>query len=105
MLGSLDQVDVLLTKLRKQCNSIWQPISSRYCLRKISKSPLRVGDACCSGNIPSDIKLIEEDKKVLCQVLNKLHIPDTVDDYKVCSIKLLIDHLRAVSLRLYSAIL
>jgi hypothetical protein len=49
------------------------------------------------GVFSSDINLIEEDKKVLCQLLNKLYIPDTVDDYKIRSIKLLIDHLRTVS--------
>jgi len=41
-------------------------------------------------------KIIEEDKRVLCQLLNKLHIPNVVDDYKICSLKLLIDHLRTV---------
>jgi condensin complex subunit 3 len=48
--------------------------------------------------------ILEEDKKVLCQLLNRLHIPDTVDDYKIRSIKLLIEHLRAVSNFIYSAI-
>jgi len=39
----------------------------------------------------------EEDKRVLCQLLNKLHIPDVVDDHKIRSLKLLMDNLRAVS--------
>jgi condensin complex subunit 3 len=39
----------------------------------------------------------EEDKKVLCQLLNKLYIPDVVDDHKIRSLKLLMDNLRAVS--------
>ena len=40
---------------------------------------------------------VEEDKRVLCQMLNKLHVPDVVDDYRIRSVKLLMDNLRAVS--------
>ncbi|KAF9532366.1 nuclear condensing complex subunit [Crepidotus variabilis] len=39
-------------------------------------------------------KDLKEDKRVLCQLLNKLQIPSTVDDRKIQSIKLLVDHLR-----------
>ncbi|KAF8163123.1 nuclear condensing complex subunit [Crassisporium funariophilum] len=39
-------------------------------------------------------KDLKEDKRVLCQLLNRLYIPDVVDDYKIRSVKLLIDHLR-----------
>src|SRR6266699_2501699 len=39
----------------------------------------------------------EEDTKVLCQLLNKLYIPDVVDDHKIRSLKLLMDNLRAVN--------
>jgi hypothetical protein len=39
---------------------------------------------------------IEEDKKVLCQLLGKLHIPDTVDDDKIRTLKLLMHNLRLV---------
>ncbi|KAF8797851.1 hypothetical protein BYT27DRAFT_7123670 [Phlegmacium glaucopus] len=37
----------------------------------------------------------KEDKRVLCQMLNKLHVPDVVDDYRIRSLKLLMDNLRA----------
>jgi hypothetical protein len=30
-------------------------------------------------------------------MLNKLHVPDVVDDYRIRSLKLLMDNLRAVS--------
>jgi hypothetical protein len=40
--------------------------------------------------------IVEEDKRVLCQMLNKLHVPDVVDDYRIRSLKLLMDNLRAV---------
>ncbi|KAH9484188.1 Condensin complex subunit 3 [Psilocybe cubensis] len=39
------------------------------------------------------INLQKEDKKVLCQLLNKLHIPHVVDDYKIRSLKILMDNL------------
>jgi hypothetical protein len=41
--------------------------------------------------------IAEEDKKALCQVLGKLHIPDTVDDDKLRTLKLLMHSLRSVS--------
>ena len=41
----------------------------------------------------------EEDTKVLCQLLNKLYIPDVVDDHKIRSLKLLMDNLRAFTLQ------
>lgn len=37
-----------------------------------------------------------EDKKALCQLLGKLYIPDTVDDDKIRTLKLLMHNLRAV---------
>jgi len=37
----------------------------------------------------------KEDKRVLCQMLNKLYVPDVVDDYRIRSLKLLMDNLRA----------
>jgi len=40
----------------------------------------------------------EEDKKVLCQVLGRLHLPDSADDDKVRTIKLLICNLSTVCL-------
>ncbi|KIJ99866.1 hypothetical protein K443DRAFT_132899 [Laccaria amethystina LaAM-08-1] len=39
-------------------------------------------------------KLANEDKKVLCQLLNKLHIPDNIDDDDIKRFKLLISNLR-----------
>lgn len=39
---------------------------------------------------------VEDDKKVLCQLLNKLHIPDTVDDDQIKELKLLMHNLRLV---------
>jgi condensin complex subunit 3 len=39
----------------------------------------------------------EEDKKVLCQLLGKLFIPETLDDDKLRTLKLLMDNLRSVS--------
>ncbi|KIM49317.1 hypothetical protein M413DRAFT_438505, partial [Hebeloma cylindrosporum] len=41
------------------------------------------------------VEIEKEDKKVLCQLLNKLYIPDVVDDHKIRSLKLLMDNLRA----------
>ncbi|KAF8906012.1 nuclear condensing complex subunit [Gymnopilus junonius] len=42
-----------------------------------------------------DLKVdIESDKRVLCQLLNSLHIPDVVDDYRIRSLKLLMDTLK-----------
>ena len=38
----------------------------------------------------------EEDKKALCQMLSKLHMPDEVDDDKVRTLKLLVSNLRSV---------
>lgn len=38
----------------------------------------------------------EEDKKALCQMLGKLHMPDEVDDDKVRTLKLLVSNLRSV---------
>ncbi|KII87700.1 hypothetical protein PLICRDRAFT_30295 [Plicaturopsis crispa FD-325 SS-3] len=37
----------------------------------------------------------EDDKKVLCQLLGKLYIPDTLDDDKLRTLKLLMDNLRS----------
>lgn len=51
-----------------------------------------------SFNLPFINFSIEEDKRVLCQTLNRIQIPDKVDDHKIQSIKLLIDHLRNVML-------
>lgn len=48
--------------------------------------------------------LLEDDKKVLCQLLNKLHIPDVVDDYRIRSLKLLMDTLKMVSLTAQSSL-
>lgn len=39
---------------------------------------------------------LEDDKKALCQLLGKLHIPDEVDDDKIRTLKLLMTTLRAV---------
>jgi hypothetical protein len=41
--------------------------------------------------------LIEEDKKVLCQMLGKLYIPDEVDDDKIRTLKLLMHTLTLVN--------
>ncbi|KJA27084.1 hypothetical protein HYPSUDRAFT_131697 [Hypholoma sublateritium FD-334 SS-4] len=41
------------------------------------------------------IEIEREDKRVLCQLLNKLYIPDTVDRYRIRSMKLLMVNLRA----------
>ena len=39
---------------------------------------------------------VEDDKKVLCQVLGRLHLPETVDDDKIRTIKLLVHHVFTV---------
>ncbi|KAH7929985.1 ARM repeat-containing protein [Leucogyrophana mollusca] len=39
--------------------------------------------------------LEKDDKKVLCQMLGRLHIPDTVDDDKIRTLKLLVHNLRS----------
>ena len=44
------------------------------------------------------IPCAEEDKKALCQMLGKLHLPEEVDDDKVRVLKLLVTNLRSVSL-------
>ena len=40
----------------------------------------------------------EEDKKVLCQVLGRLHLPETVDDDKIRTLKLLVHNVFTVPL-------
>jgi hypothetical protein len=40
---------------------------------------------------------IEDDKKVLCQLLAKLYLPEKVDDDKLRTLKLLMHNLRSVS--------
>ncbi len=40
---------------------------------------------------------LEEDKKVMCQVLGKLYIPDDVDDDKIRTLKLLVNNMISVS--------
>lgn len=44
----------------------------------------------------------EDDKKILCQMLGKLYIPDEVDEDKVRTLKLLLTTLQEV--RLYSCV-
>lgn len=39
---------------------------------------------------------LEEDKKVLCQLLGKLHLPEKVDEDKLRTLKLLMHNLRSV---------
>ncbi|KAF4614841.1 hypothetical protein D9613_002893 [Agrocybe pediades] len=39
------------------------------------------------------VKIEKEDKKALCQMLNKLHIPDVVDDHRIRALKYLMDNL------------
>lgn len=41
------------------------------------------------------VAIEKQDKRVLCQMLNKLYVPDVVDDYRIRSLKLLMDNLRA----------
>ena len=41
----------------------------------------------------------EEDKKVLCQVLGRLHLPETVDDDKIRTLKLLVHNVFTVCSR------
>ena len=41
---------------------------------------------------------VEEDKKVLCQVLGRLHLPETVDDDKIRTLKLLVHNVFTVPL-------
>ena len=40
---------------------------------------------------------LEEDKKALCQLLGKLHLPDQIDDYKLRCLKVLMHNLNSVS--------
>jgi hypothetical protein len=44
---------------------------------------------------------VEEDKKVLCQVLGWLHLPKTVDDDKIRTLKLLVHNVFMVPLLSY----
>lgn len=39
---------------------------------------------------------VEEEKKVLCQLLGKLYVPDTVDDDQIRTLKLLMHNVRLV---------
>ena len=39
---------------------------------------------------------VEDDKKVLCQLLGKLYLPEKVDDDKLRTLKLLMHNLRSV---------
>ena len=45
---------------------------------------------------------VEEDKKVLCQVLGRLHLPETVDDDKIRTLKLLVHNVFTVPLLFHS---
>jgi hypothetical protein len=45
--------------------------------------------------------MVGEEKKVLCQLLGKLFVPETVDDDKLRTLKLLIHRLRTVRLLCY----
>jgi len=38
-----------------------------------------------------------ENKKVLCQLLSKLHLPEVVDENKIRTLKLLIHNVQAVN--------
>ena len=52
--------------------------------------------SCSDFNDHGDI---EEDKKVLCQVLGRLHLPETVDDDKIRTLKLLVHNVFTVCSR------
>jgi condensin complex subunit 3 len=41
--------------------------------------------------------LTEDEKKILCQLFGKLYIPETIDDDKVRTLKLLMYNLQSVS--------
>lgn len=40
-----------------------------------------------------------ENKKILCQLLSKLHLPDVVDEHDIKTLKLLIYNVQSVSER------
>ncbi|KAF9484715.1 hypothetical protein BDN70DRAFT_872249 [Pholiota conissans] len=65
----------------------------------------QVADECIQLDMAKDIitllfekdlkvEIEKEDKRVLCQLLNKMYIPDTVDEYRIRSLKLLMINLR-----------
>lgn len=49
-------------------------------------------------SISLSVCLAEDDKKVLCQLLGKLHLPEKVDEDKLRTLKLLMHNLRSVRL-------
>lgn len=49
---------------------------------------------CANG--ANDHGDVEEDKKVLCQVLGRLYLPETVDDDKIRTLKLLVQNVFTV---------
>ena len=49
-----------------------------------------------SSMLTNDCGDVEDDKKVLCQVLGRLHFPETVDDDKIRTVKLLVQNIFTV---------
>lgn len=47
--------------------------------------------------VTSFVLHVGEHKKILCQLLSKLHLPDTVDENKIQTLKLLIYNVQSVS--------
>lgn len=73
--------------------SIWRLTSSKLSLRR----RWRVSITTTTTNLLTALMVCTEDrKKVLAQLLGKLHIPDEADDDKVKQLKLLIANLRRV---------
>lgn len=77
-------------------NWTWQGISLHFFLKKISRLKSKVSIFSHYSELPLTY-CSEEDKRVLCQLLNKLYIPDVADRYRIRSMKLLMVNLRAVS--------
>lgn len=56
----------------------------------------KVRHVASSGDGVNDHSDVEEDKKVLCQVLGRLDLPETVDDDKIRTLKLLVQNVFTV---------
>ena len=97
------------TKLTSLFTLIWRATFSvrslesngTHCLHT-KKSTLNLKVCPCddsSNRVRSCYAATEEDIKVLCQLLPKLYIPDSVDDYRIMKVKLLMNKVHSVRKR------
>ena len=67
-------------------------------LKALFKDEMQSTFRHASRELCADDADIEEDRKVLCQVLERLYLPETVDDDKIKTLKLLVHNVFTVCL-------